>query len=150
MAKQPPKTIKNDTLGTLRLSSVQPDQIEYSVDCQLDGESVEMTLYSAEGSQEMDQTIALACDLANNFAKVRSRLHKYVTQTVVKQVNKNLLPTTPVKPHDFLDQLELTLIDLHADGNASFWFSPADALRGHGLVLYGKSDGSVHDFDTPG
>lgn len=147
----PPKTIKNATLGTLRLTAVLTDNVEYSVQHELGGERVDLVLYSADGSQEMETTIAVACQLVKSFPKVQSRIKKYLTQTLVKKVNTHLRPKgDPLRPADLWEQLALELIYLHPTGNATFWYAALEVLLHHSLALYGTADGTITDFDTPG
>lgn len=150
MAKRPPKTIEDATLGALRLSSVLPNQLEYSVDCELNGRRTELTLYSQENSQDMTATLEVAAQLVSNFKKVETRLSKYLVSVVLKAVNTNLRSKNPITADSLKKQLQLTLIDIHATGDATFWYGACDVLLGHGLVLYGKSNGDIQDFDTPG
>lgn len=148
--KNPQKTIKSETLGTLQLSDELPDMLEYSTDYDRGGFAATLTLYSEKRSLEMNQTLEVASELVRNVSQVKTRLYNYVAEIVVPYINMNMRPNDPVQPDPFFDQLELSLVDVHPDGNASFWFSPSEILLGHGLVLYGKSDGTISDFDTPG
>jgi hypothetical protein len=148
--KEPAKAIKTGTLGTLNLTAVLTNELEYSVKLPLGGVRVEMVLYSALKSQEMETTIAVAAKLVKDFRQVDARLKKYLTQTVVKKINANLRPDDPIRPAEFLAQAELCLVYVHANGKASFWYSSMPVLLDHSLALNGTADGTIEDFDTPG
>lgn len=150
LAKKAPKTIDTKTLGTLELTTVLSECVEYSVECELDGRATELVLYSKENTTEMDATIQLASKLVGNVKKIKSRLDKYITSVVLKAINTNLRPEAPITATALKKQLELRFIDVHANGDASFSYEAGEVLLGHALMLYGTSDGTIKDFDTPG
>jgi hypothetical protein len=150
LAKKAPKTIEAKALGTLQLSTVLSESLEYSVRCELDGNTVELVLYSKDNTLEMDATIELASELVRGFKKVNSRLNKYISNVVLKAINANLRPDDPITVTALKKQLELVIIDVHANSDASFSYDAGDVLLGHALMLYGTSDGTIKDFDTPG
>jgi hypothetical protein len=150
LAKGAPKTIDTKALGTLQLTAVLSDCLEYSVDCELAGETTELVLYSKEHTGDMDTTIESASKLVKGFKKVKSRLNDYIGSVVLKAVNTHLRPKDPITATALKKQLQLRFIDIHPNGDASFSYEAGDVLLGHALMLYGTSDGAIKDFDTPG
>jgi hypothetical protein len=146
-----PPSIIHETLGKFQRTAVLDAGVEYTGEATLGGKEVELTLCSAAKSTDLAPSLALASQLVKGFAKVQTRLKKFLTGTVLPAVKaRQPSGSAAFRSAEFMSELELTMVYIHATGEASFWYSAGDLLQEHGLVLYGTTDGTIESYDTPG
>ncbi len=149
---QPKKRVKTTDLGTLRLNAEpSPNYYEYVSTIRSDKGPVKLVLYSDVENGSLDEAIRCASILCQTLEKVVSQsIDCFIVEKVVPAINEHLRPHDPLSQSDFLDELKLSIIHVHSNGDASFWFDPNDLMLEHSLVLYGDYEGLMSDFAMPG
>jgi hypothetical protein len=150
-AKKFPTTFNDEKLGTFELvHKSSGTRAEYATKIALGDSLVKLVVYSNERTGDMEESLTFGRELHKSAQKVLKSVNAFIKAKILPSLNKTLFASNPRSFQELLKMLTLVIVDVHADGRATFSFETGDSLDGHSLVLFGKSTGEIEDFDLPG
>jgi len=147
-----PAPIEHEVLGLIRFRChLNPTCDEYEGTTEIDGAEVELNLYSDE-DLNITGTVTRTQELVRDHGAMSKRIAKYVADNVMPQYMNGWHQSGTRKPtrKEFMSQLTMMVLTVHADGKATYWFDPGELFGGHILQLFMDSKSVITDHDTPG
>ncbi len=144
--------IDDPKLGTLRfIHHINPQLDEYEGKFVVDGRDVDLRLCT-DDKLDLALTIKRARELVRRHNAIMKRASRYIAANILPAYNQHWRPedTTELNITEFVTQIQLAEITVHADGRATYWYNTGELLGGHVLQMFMNEQTEFTDYDTPG